>query len=239
MILRRLAQAFGQQKWSTVVTEIIIVVVGILIGLQVDDWNQRRIERAEVNAYLERLQGEVRFNVLAYREAIEVYDRASRLLTEYFNHLQDRAQPMPDVTELSAQLCRNGIMNSPRIDVSIYEEMVSTGYVRLMPNEALRDQLQETVGRQNAVIRAFEMQAPVALAAFARFEPYRNLQPLEDATTGNCSVDFAALEQNPRAASWVADIQRVHEYFAFVGSRVLEALEDTQQQFEDVLPSGD
>jgi hypothetical protein len=42
MILRRMADAIRQQNWFTVVIEVFIVVVGIFIGLQVDDWSQSR-----------------------------------------------------------------------------------------------------------------------------------------------------------------------------------------------------
>ena len=56
MILRRLALALQQQNWFTVMVEIMIVVIGILIGLQVDDWHQRRETRqlyqAALNAFL-------------------------------------------------------------------------------------------------------------------------------------------------------------------------------------------
>lgn len=45
LILRRFADAIREQNWFTVVLEVAIVVIGIFIGLQVDDWNQRRIER--------------------------------------------------------------------------------------------------------------------------------------------------------------------------------------------------
>lgn len=45
MILRRLADAIREQNWFSIVLEMIIVVVGIFIGLQVDDWNQKRLER--------------------------------------------------------------------------------------------------------------------------------------------------------------------------------------------------
>lgn len=45
MILRRLARAIREQNWFSVVLEVVIVVVGIFIGLQVDEWNQRRLER--------------------------------------------------------------------------------------------------------------------------------------------------------------------------------------------------
>lgn len=42
MIIRKVATALRQQDWLTVFLEVAIVVVGIFIGLQVDDWNERR-----------------------------------------------------------------------------------------------------------------------------------------------------------------------------------------------------
>lgn len=45
MILRKLADAIAAQNWFTVVLEVLIVVVGIFIGLQVDDWNEIRKDR--------------------------------------------------------------------------------------------------------------------------------------------------------------------------------------------------
>ena len=47
MIISRLASAIRHQNWSQIITEILIVVIGIFIGLQVDDWNTSRQERAE------------------------------------------------------------------------------------------------------------------------------------------------------------------------------------------------
>ncbi len=47
MILQRLATALRRQDWFTVVLEVFIVVVGILIALQVDNWNEARKERAD------------------------------------------------------------------------------------------------------------------------------------------------------------------------------------------------
>lgn len=51
MILRRLAEGIRQQDWFTFVVELLIVVVGIIIGLQVDDWNEMRKDRLEERAY--------------------------------------------------------------------------------------------------------------------------------------------------------------------------------------------
>ena len=42
MILQRITASLKKRDWETVVLEILIVVVGIFIGLQVDDWNRSR-----------------------------------------------------------------------------------------------------------------------------------------------------------------------------------------------------
>ena len=59
MILRRLAEAIRQQNWFTVVLEVLIVVTGIFIGLQVDDWNGSRQDRRDEEHYLDRLHDEI------------------------------------------------------------------------------------------------------------------------------------------------------------------------------------
>ncbi len=60
MILGNLATGLKKRDWETVVMEILIVVVGIFIGLQVDDWNQARIDRADIAEYLERIQKDLK-----------------------------------------------------------------------------------------------------------------------------------------------------------------------------------
>ncbi len=42
MIIKRLATGIKEQDWFVVMVEVMIVVVGIFIGLQVDDWNEGR-----------------------------------------------------------------------------------------------------------------------------------------------------------------------------------------------------
>ncbi len=65
MILRRLADAITKQNWFTVVLEVLIVVVGIFIGLQVDDWNEQRKDRARAEAYLGRIAADLETDVAA------------------------------------------------------------------------------------------------------------------------------------------------------------------------------
>jgi len=237
MILRRLANALRRQDWFAALIELLIVVVGIFIGLQVDDWNQQRIERRLVHSFLENLRSEVSNNVMAYRERIDSYQRTMDLFESYFNHLADPSQPMPDVADLSAQLCRNGVMGHPQYDNSAYDEMVSTGFLRQIPDDQLRELLRKYRARQSAAMTAFSLQAPSVRDAFAKFEPFRTLEPLSGTNNGNCSFDFEGFEAHPAASSWVADAQRLHAYFAYVASSVLEALEEADQLFGAASPN--
>jgi hypothetical protein len=59
MIVRRLTNIIKRQDWATVLLEIVILVVGIFLGLQVDSWNEDRKDRNLEARYLERIYGEL------------------------------------------------------------------------------------------------------------------------------------------------------------------------------------
>ncbi len=46
MITHRIATALRRQEWVTIVIEFVLVIAGVLIALQVDQWNDARKERA-------------------------------------------------------------------------------------------------------------------------------------------------------------------------------------------------
>ena len=58
MILRRISENVRSQNWFTVAVEFVIVVVGVFLGLQVQDWNEARKERIEEQGLLSRLHVE-------------------------------------------------------------------------------------------------------------------------------------------------------------------------------------
>ena len=63
MILRRIASALKRQDWATVLIEFILVILGVLIALQVNNWNEARIDkRVEQEAAL-RLHAELLANI--------------------------------------------------------------------------------------------------------------------------------------------------------------------------------
>lgn len=59
MILQRISRALRNQQWISVVLELFIVVVGIFLGLQVNDWNENRKLRQTESLYLEKLSADL------------------------------------------------------------------------------------------------------------------------------------------------------------------------------------
>jgi hypothetical protein len=59
MSLRTLARRLQTHDWTTVAIEVLIVVAGVFIGLQVSNWNEDRKDVARGDAYLQRLHQEM------------------------------------------------------------------------------------------------------------------------------------------------------------------------------------
>ena len=57
MIVQRLNEAIRSQNWANVFIEFVIVVLGIFVGLQANNWNESRLDRNQERESLERLLG--------------------------------------------------------------------------------------------------------------------------------------------------------------------------------------
>jgi hypothetical protein len=94
MILRLIASALRRQDWFQVIIEIFIVVIGIFLGLQVQDWDTERQNRVKENTYLNRLHNEVtqglnfsqsNFNILILLEEFQITERLLIEIAEVFD----------------------------------------------------------------------------------------------------------------------------------------------------------
>ena len=59
VIFNRIAQGVRKQDWFTAILELVILVIGIYIGLQVDDWASEREDLQTETIYIELLARDV------------------------------------------------------------------------------------------------------------------------------------------------------------------------------------
>src|SRR6476469_2523928 len=63
MILRRLIDNIKRQAWTAIVIEFVIVVIGIFVGMQVNNWNAERSNRALEETHLKQLAKDIRSDI--------------------------------------------------------------------------------------------------------------------------------------------------------------------------------
>lgn len=160
MIIRKLATALRRQDWFTVFLEVTIVVVGIFVGLQVDDWNDRRKDNQKhgelladlfegLQTDLKELDGLIALQTWRYSafsmlldNAIGWQDPAYR-----YNSAGERIEievPLVDRT-MTADQAITFIQYARTFDTArhAYDGMVATGNILVLQDEelvrALRD----------------------------------------------------------------------------------------------------
>jgi hypothetical protein len=87
MIIRKFVIALRQQDWTTIMIEFLIVVAGIFVGLQVDDWNNQRKLKETAGEYRAQLISDLEVERIAANELVQyhqqVLDYASIALTAW------------------------------------------------------------------------------------------------------------------------------------------------------------
>lgn len=68
-----------QHDWTAAIIELVIVIVGILIALQVSNWNQDRLERARSDSYYRRIHAEL----VADRQSVDVVQTFWKQVSAY------------------------------------------------------------------------------------------------------------------------------------------------------------
>jgi len=157
MILGRLATGLKKRDWSTIVLEVLIVVVGIFIGLQVDDWNQARRDRSDIAVYMQRINQDL--------------DRDARFFTFLAGEARDKQQalqalkriistdgrPSEDPDAIFGMLAASSTMGweFPDVQTVTFFDLQSSGKLALINDAGLRAQLsfyyQESLHRSNRI----------------------------------------------------------------------------------------
>ena len=230
MILRYLADAIRGQNWFTVLIELAVIVVGILLGLQIDDWNERRKESSRERGYIERLETEVDANITAYQTAIQLAEKTDRLYRDYFDFLHDPAVASPGESELLTVLCRVGIQSRPRFDNTVYDELVSTGRLDIIEYIELARSLKTYWTVQASRSQGTAQLAPVNRQTFRKLEEFISWQPaLPGDDNNNCLFDFEKFRTNNKAASLIAQAQRIQYFYYFTYQEILSKLTEVRE----------
>ena len=73
MMFRRFLQRLGQHQLGAIATELVIVIIGVFIGMQVSNWNEERATARRAEVFSERLRSDLREEAWGYEMQIGYY----------------------------------------------------------------------------------------------------------------------------------------------------------------------
>jgi hypothetical protein len=219
MILQRVTAHLKRQDWTAIALDLLIVIVGVFIGMQVSNWNEARSERARERNYLERLRFDFTANVKTLESYVEARRREGQTLADLtFALRQERKAPTNDA--LQGPLCRWGATALPDLRQGTYDELVSSGALSLLRDQELRILLADYSASEERSAYVGTL-LPALQHAAAPLDSHRVWMVTGESSAKfngavRCQFDIAGMRRDPRMPSVIAQLaryQKLHEMF--------------------------
>lgn len=174
MILRRVIEHFRKQEWTAIFLDFVIVVLGVFIGIQVSNWNDKRADRAKEATYLTQLVDDLNadlenvdrvINAAGRRMSVIalILERAELMPPPASFHFQDCAfEPCSGVLTFELETpyspddpsAANDMLNDLRQYNPVrhtYDALISTGDIGLLRDSVVRRNIQAYYANASAV----------------------------------------------------------------------------------------
>ena len=136
-MIRRIFQNVRKQDWTAVVIELVVVILGVFIGVQVSNWNADLETDRKSALFTSRLKADLREEAWGYELQVGYYEQVLRNAIATEDALVGRTQP-PDEALLVAAY-RATQYNAYIRRRATYDELTSTGEIGLIRDTALRE----------------------------------------------------------------------------------------------------
>lgn len=180
MLLRRVIEHVREQNWFAVGLDFVIVVVGVVIGIQVANWNEERLQAREGALYAARLQADLREEYRNWLGLVDYLGVVRQNADRATAILEGRQEATDEALLIHAYRATQYMYFQRRR--STFEELTSTGSLGLIADQRLRDTASAFFGFQ-AFDKAFDDGAD---SPFRRL--FRGILPVavQDALSEHC-----------------------------------------------------
>lgn len=140
MILRRVTAHLRKQEWTAIALDFVIVVVGVFVGLQVDNWNQERAEFRREASYLAALKDDFSIVIEELESSIARYEAIANSMT---NLIEQSRKAAPDASldtlnEAARQLIR--MVGMPIVS-DTYTNLTGSGDLAIIKSQAVKNRM--------------------------------------------------------------------------------------------------
>ena len=172
MMFRRFLDRLRHQEWFAVLIELLIVIVGVFIGIQVSNWNEDRVTNQKAAVFTARLVQDMREEAWNRQALLEYYEDVKVNAERAVDALEGRKPLSDEALLIAAYRATQYTQNTRRR--ATFDELTSTGNIGLIRDDALRDlamrvytmPVYEDAAREginSPYRRAFRMTLPIAM----------------------------------------------------------------------------
>ena len=155
MFLKRIGAALRARDWIAVALEFAIVVLGIFVALQAENWNQLRLDRQLEQAYISRLADETRANLDTLNQNEQIFESKVRFILALPEMaLQEASRPNPRA--FMSELDNSSWVALPNLRSETYQELESAGRLSLIRDTALRNAIASNLNDYESARPVFE-----------------------------------------------------------------------------------
>ncbi len=138
MILRRFTKHIKEQNWFAVGLDVIVVIVGIFLGMQVTNWQAERNDLKKAQTYLENLNQNLLQDIAYHNKRIETLDSLLSDIAALSEELHKQDNDSKEVKNILNLLLST---HRVRLETTTIENLKSTGNLDLITNGNLTEQL--------------------------------------------------------------------------------------------------
>lgn len=142
MLLRRMIEHVKAQNWTAVALDFVIVVIGVFMGIQLGNWNERLNDRQRAESYRDRLTQEMIINrqfLLGRQDAFAAQIENGLFAID--------AATAPSTREAAWEIIRSYFQASHAFTITLqrgtFDEIISSGDLALLDDQALVNALSD------------------------------------------------------------------------------------------------
>jgi len=140
-----LAEGKTSKYLKYAIGEILLVVIGILIALKINNWNEQQKAKAQTAIYVQNLIDDLNKDIVKYDEAIKSAHLKYQFCKE-INAIINESKPIADTSTFVIYIQSVGRLTIPAVTDNTYKDLVSTGNLKLINDKNSIDAIRDYYG---------------------------------------------------------------------------------------------
>jgi hypothetical protein len=163
--------------------EIILVVLGILIALQINNWNEAKKSKAQETLYLNRLLSENKQDIIAFNNNIKELQKGMESVENFSKALKKETTNDSTLIKSANDYFKYGsIYPIFYSSSSTFDDLSSTGNLKVISNTGLRDSIVQHYANHKFVTERIKIAISWALPLDAPFTHENDIMKFEPNT---------------------------------------------------------